>query len=120
MIWPDYPGTDFDASALEEVDGIRMVPWSAVEGYSGDSIDPTSLASRCSTKPRDRRCVLLTGAPIQSVAEGPELYSAVDGVLVTFDPSTVRTDTVEAALDEVATMGGQVAGVVVSPVPGRW
>ena len=120
VIWPDYPGTDFDASALEEVDGIRMVPWSAVEGYSGDSIDPTSLVKVLDEAAEIDDVVLLTGAPIQSAAEGPELYSLVDGVLVTFDPSTVRTDTVEAALDEVATMGGQVAGVVVSPVPGRW
>ena len=120
VIWPDYPGTDFDASALEEVDGIRMLPWSAVEGYSGDSIDPTSLVKVLDEAAEIDDVVLLTGAPIQSAAEGPELYSLVDGVLVTFDPSTVRTDTVEAALEEVATMGGQVAGVVVSPVPARW
>jgi hypothetical protein len=120
VIWPDYPGTDFDASTLEEVDGIRLLPWSAVEGYSGDSIDPTALVKVLDEAAEIDDVVLLSGAPIQSAAEGPELYSLVDGVLVSFDPSTVRTDTVEAALDEVATMGGQVAGVVVSPVPGRW
>jgi hypothetical protein len=32
----------------------------------------------------------------------------------------VRTDVLQTALDEVKTMGGEVAGVVVSPVPARW
>ena len=75
-IWPDYPGTDFDASALEEVDGIRLLPWSAVEGYSGDSIDPTSLVKVLDEAAEIDDVVLLTGAPIQSAAEGPELLLA--------------------------------------------
>jgi hypothetical protein len=97
-----------------------MLPWSAVEGYSGDAIDPTTLIKVLDEAAEIDDVVLLTAQPIQSTTEGPELYSLVDGVLVSFDPSSVRTETVEAALAEVDTMGGEVAGVVVSPVPSRW
>ncbi len=64
--------------------------------------------------------VLLVGSPILSSAEGPELYPLVDGVLVSVDPHAIRTEALDTALEEVTTMGGEVAGVVVSPVPVRW
>jgi polysaccharide biosynthesis transport protein len=120
VVWPDSPGTQFDIRGLKEFDGVRLLPWSAVEGYSGESIDPTSLIKVLDDATEIDDVVLLAAQPIQSATEGPELYSLVDGVLVSFDPTSVRTDVLEAALDEVATMGGEVAGVVVSPVPGRW
>jgi capsular polysaccharide biosynthesis protein len=120
VVYPDHPRSRFDTTALDEAEGVRMLPWSAVEGYSGDAIDPTTLIKVLDEAAEIDDVVLLTAQPIQSTTEGPELYSLVDGVLVSFDPSSVRTETVEAALAEVDTMGGEVAGVVVSPVPSRW
>jgi polysaccharide biosynthesis transport protein len=120
VVWPDLPGSGFDTSALENVDGVRLMPWSSVDGYSSDSIDPTSLINTLEDATDLDDVVLLAAQPIASTTELPELYSLVDGVLVTVDPSAVRTDTLQTALDEVKTMGGEVAGVVVTPVPARW
>ena len=98
-----------------------MLPWSAVEGYSGDSIDPTALVKVLDEAAEIDDVVLLTGAadPVRG-RRVPSCTRSSTASSSASIPSTVRTDTVEAALEEVATMGGQVAGVVVSPVPGRW
>ena len=120
VIWPDYPGTDFDASHAR---GGRRHPHGPVERGRGllGRLDRPHVPRQGARRSRgDRRCGAADGCADPVRGRGAGVYSLVDGVLVTFDPSTVRTDTVEAALDEVATMGGQVAGVVVSPVPGRW
>jgi hypothetical protein len=120
VIWPDLPGPDFDKYVFSGVEGVRLLSWSAIEGYSGDAIDPTALLKVLEDAAMVDEIVLLVAPPIQSTAEGPELYSLVDGVLVSFDPAVTKRDTLEEALEEVDRMGGEVAGVIVSPVPARW
>jgi capsular polysaccharide biosynthesis protein len=120
VIWPERPGPDFDRYAFSGVEGVRLLSWNDIEGYSGDAIDPTTFLRVLEDATVMDEIVLVTAPPIQSVAEGPELYSILDGVLVSFDPSETKRATLEDALDEVTRMGGEVAGIVVSPVPGRW
>ena len=109
------------SSATRELEGVRLLPWSAVEGSVGDAIDTTSLIKVLDDAAEIDDVVLLVGRA--TVRPRPKVQSStplVDGVLVSVDPrrSVPRRSTPRSTRSK--TMGGEVAGVVVSPVPARW